>query len=216
MYFASYCRTGHADVDKIVNAGYDNLLTLIFAPTDSTPTDLGQYFIFDPNGGLLSIPKAIAKILVTAYRAVKVPLLQVIIGHCGNPSFQETQTMWLSLDKFVGSCGLLREVGCQGADGISAFIGTYPVDFCLPEGDVDVSWQLTIVFELVKEIRYFNNTPYRFIFDIEDTDGYDSRKPCNSDSDGEKKKIIHRPSWTIYGGNTINPCPPSTSNCGNL
>lgn len=218
MYFASYCLTGLDEVDEIVRAGYDNLLTLIFAPTDNTPTDLGQYFIFNPNGGLLSIPKPIAKILVSAYHNVKVPLLQAVIADCGNSSFQETQSMWLALDKFKGTCGLVREMDCQGASGLSAFIGTYPVNFVLPEGNKNVSWQLTVVFELAKTIRYLNNTGYIYHFDIEDTDGFSNRKPCDAPSGSVSTTTItiDHPSWHMTGGNTINPCPPSTSNCGSL
>src|ERR1700735_4012827 len=53
MYFASYCATGFAPVDEIVFAGYDKMLTIIFAATDNDGNDLGQYYIVNPNGDLV-------------------------------------------------------------------------------------------------------------------------------------------------------------------
>lgn len=207
MYFASYCATGFAPVDEIVAAGYDKMLTLTFAPTDASGTDLGQYYLFNPAGGLINIPKPIAVILNGSYRNVKIPLLTAIITDCGKPGFQETKSMWLEFEKLHGSCGFVREMQCQGAHGIAIFIGCYPIGYILPGTTYDVSWQMTVIFELTKTVKYFGNTPYTYVFDVEDTDGYDGRK-------GGSGEPATRSDYTILGGNTINPCPPSTTNCG--
>jgi hypothetical protein len=212
MYFASYCSTGYAPVDKISAAGFDKMMTLIFAPTDSTITDLGQYYIFNPGGGLVNIPKPIGSMLVAAYRGIKIPLLTAILTDCGKPKFTETHTMFLEIEKLHGPCGIIREMHCQNATGIAIFFGCYPIGFHLPGSSADVSWQMTVIFEFTRTVRYLGNTPYTYVFDVEDTDGYGGRKTAN----GEPAPTPTKFPTSVAGANTINPCPPSDKNCGSL
>jgi hypothetical protein len=83
----------------------------------------------------------------------------------------------------------------QGATGITAFIGSYGENEKTQAG-ADVSWQLNIVFELVRAVTHDGATFY-YHFDMENTDGWDDR-----------------PDPVLEGADTGNPCPPAICGTG--
>jgi hypothetical protein len=196
LYFASYCATGAADVDAIAHAGWLGQLTLLFAATDNMRTDLGQYFMIRPLGGVLSLSKETASALVQCYQTEKVPLLTTLIKDAGVTNFRETRSLWYPLADFIGPYSLVREIELDGATGITAFIGSYGKGEKTPDGK-DVSWQLNVVFELVKTVQHQKST-YIYHFDLEDTKGWDERPdPVQTE-----------------GSDTGNPCPPADCSSG--
>jgi hypothetical protein len=80
---------------------------------------------------------------------------------------------------------------------------------------LDVSWQTTVVFEFTTTVHYLGNAAYTYVFDLEDTEGFGGRKPIGS-ATTEEVAALNEMSLHIVGGNTINPCPPSDTNCGSL
>lgn len=210
LYFASYCPTGVAAIDAIVNAGSRDLLTLIFLPLDQNQTDIEQYFIINPAGGVLNIPKAAASLMVTAYQKNKVPLLQEIIYDAGRPDFVETTSLWYELEKFNGPYGILGEMDCQGASGITAFLGSYDEAFTVNGAGgtpLKAGWQMTLIFEFAKTITY-NGISYTYHFDLEDTGGFSGRQPAPTQ---QVTAQAIRPPQAPHklGENTGNPCPPA-------
>ena len=214
IYFASYAVTGTQAIDDIVNAGYDRLLTLIFAPTaDKTPgvisydeyNDIGgNYFMIDPvNGGVLTISPADAGKLVSNYVNVKRPLLQQILIDAGAPAtVTETKTLWISINALTNpNSGFIAEMDCQNATGITAYIGSHPKAAVSPDGkNKPIDWQLTIVFCLAEACTYAGK-PYFYHFDIDDCANFPQRYALP---------------MVAGGGDTLNPCPPANANCSNI
>jgi hypothetical protein len=203
-YFASYCLTGNEAVDTIVGQDYNDRMTLIFAPTGdpaSNTPDLGHYYIISPMGGVIEITEPVASLLFENYKQNKRPLLEAIIKNAGKPAtFKETVSSWLPLAWLSGPRSLISEAQCQEATGIMAFLGTYDKDYVL--AGANVGWQLTFIFELTKTIS-FNSSSYQYVFDIEDTAGFNERS------------LLTESTLATAGFNTISPCPPAT-NCGGL
>lgn len=199
IYFASYCnipflQTGSKDINAIISSGFADLLTLIFAPgQDKNDPDIGSncYMVNPTTGGVFTITSDIKNVLTNQYLNVKLPLLEAIIN---NRDFHETKYMWLSLDDLNGKCSLRSEIECEGASGVSAFIGCFKKDKVLTFGG-KVGYQLTIIFELAKIIKY-NNIDYIYHFNIED----------DAKSYNNRQKL---PPPQSRGFDTINPCPPT-------
>jgi hypothetical protein len=214
FYFADYCSTGNPAVDAIVQAGNRDLLTLIFAPTkdatgDDFYIDLGKYFIISPFGGVIELTKEVAGKMANAFRSKKRKLLEQICWDAGRPDFEETISLWIGLSAWTGSRGFVGELNCQGATGLAVYFGSYDKEETFPSDgdDVSVGWQLTLIFELTKTSLY-DGANYNYCVDIEDTAGFKQRSKDEeevSQKAGFKKFFI--------GGNTLNPCPPSTTNC---
>lgn len=206
IYFASYWFTGVPSIDRIVQAGYKEMLTLIYAATDAKGIDLGEYYMISPFGGVFPITVAAGNVLVNAYRNFKIPLLVQIMITAGKPDFQETRSLWIELDKFTAKNGYLSEMECQQVYGVSAFIGAFPEGYRFPGmPDYDPTWQMTLVLVFIKP-AFYNGTQYLWHFDIEDDPHYEHRKKLAGQGQG---------SGNLKGGDTLNPCPPST-NCGKL
>lgn len=210
IYFASYTFTGTPAIDNIVNAGYDRQLTLIFAPTEGKSqygyNDIGgNYFMIDPiKGGVITLLPSDASKLVASYVNIKRPLLQQIITDAGAPaSVLETKTLWIEIAGFADpTIGFIAEMDCQGATGISAYIGAHPKGAVFPDGkNTPIDWQLTLVFCLATSSTYAGK-PYFYHFDIEDIDDFTPRLALGR---------LH-----LGGGDTLNPCPPATTNCSNI
>lgn len=192
FYLASYALTGEADVDAIVNNGYSSMLTLVVCPYDVNGVLMQHYYIINPAGGVLTISTNAANTLINAYQTTKLPFLQAMATAAGATNFVETKALSLPLDRWNGQYGFLNELTNQPADSISAFLGAYDKGYTLPGTTFDVSWQLTLVFCLVKNVSYNGNT-YLHHYDIEDTPEYPTRTPAPAPS----------------GGDTLNPCPPA-------
>jgi hypothetical protein len=199
IYFTSYCHTGFAPVDAIAHQGGMDLLTLVFAATDAGRNDTGDYFLIEPLGGLIDLPKPVAKTMIQAYQSKKMPFLTTIIKDAGIGNFRETKSFWYPLVDFYGDNGLIQEMERQDAAGITAFIGTYGLNDTVGAAGNDVSWQLNIVFELVRAVQHEGST-YYYHFDYEDTPDWIDR-PNASKSQGP-----------YQGSDTGNPCPPAV--CG--
>lgn len=207
IYFATYTFTGTTAMDDIVNAGYDKMLTLIFTPTadkdaNGDCNDIGgNYFMINPlKGGVITVNPADAAKLVAAYTKTKMPLLQQIIKDAGAPAaVSETKTLWIVLSAFNdANSGFIAEMDCQGATGISAYIGSYPKGSSDPGGTgKPVDWQLGLIFCLAQASTYVGKQ-YFYHFDIEDIPVATARQSAPG------------------GGDTLNPCPPATTNCSNL
>jgi len=212
IYFASYTTTGVPAINNLVNAGYNNLLTLIFVPTGDKDgagnyNDLGsQYFMIDPvNGGVISFSQADAVILRNNYLNNKRPLLQQIITDAGaGASVRETVSLWIAITAFTDAArGFLSEMNCQGAKGITAYISSHGKGDVFPDGtNTPIDWQLSLVFCLATQITYTDGKTYTYHFDIDDTSDYTHRETLPA-------------SRTKGGGDTLNPCPPATVNCSN-
>jgi len=196
VYFASYCPTGVAEIDGIAHSGWMDLLTLVFAATDNRANDLGKYFLVKPLGGLLSVSQETARTLVMCFQTKKMPFLTTIIKDAGIANFQETRSFWYPLANFNGPFDIVKEMKMDGAAGITAFIGSYGKKDKAPRTGQDVSWQLNVVFELVRGVQHGEAT-YYYHFDLEDT-------PDWSD----------RPEIALQGGDTSNPCPPAICGSG--
>lgn len=202
MYFATYCTTGNADVDIVARSGYMDQLTLIFGATDGNQNDLGQYFLIRPSGGILFLTVDIALMLVRCYQQVKMPFLVKIINGAGLSTFQETKALWYRLDKFNGPFDMIKEAKLQDAVGVTAFLGSFGQGEKVGadadgNGGSDVSWQLNLVFGLVKTAEH-NGATYYYHFDLEDTPGWDDRTTP----------------VTPEGLDTANPCPPAICGSG--
>ena len=199
VYFASYCPTGTAEVDAIAHAGWMDLLTLVFSATDKRANDLQEsYFMIKPLGGVLSLSKDTAQTLVTCFKTKKVPLLTTIIKDAGIPDFQETRSFWYPLSNFNGPFDIIKEMKMDGAAGITAFIGAYGEKDTAPATGQDVSWQLNVVFELVKAVKH-GSTSYYYHFDLENTPDWSHRPD---------------PGLGLEGADTSNPCPPAICGSG--
>lgn len=214
IYFASYCSSGAPEIDALVQSGFKDLLTLLFAPTDSNKTDLGPFYLIKPGGGLTTVPLDTADAMVSAYQKIKIPFLQEIIYKSGITDFRETKSMWYSLPKLNGPFGILAEMKDQGADGIVAILGTYAKDYAIQ--GVKVGWQMTVVFELTSSIL-FDNVTYRYSFDIEDTGGFCERPPCptNPSTGSASAMSVFSPNVTdhIFNDTSV-PCPPAAGCSG--
>jgi len=238
LYFASYTPTGVTELDAIVNAGFRDQLTLIFVPMDDTMTDIQQYFIISPMGGVINIPKAAAAAMAASYRQNKVPLLTAIIKDAGIPGFVESNAIWYELEKINGPKGLLNELDCQGAAGLTAFFGSYDENHVTAKGDA-VGWAMTLILEFAKTISV-GGKQFTYHFDLEDTPDFGSRQSVTPSGSavvagfdtgsvsgisgaGETMPeipgsaavaaIAHKPAIpivaTINGVDTGNPCPPA-------
>ena len=199
IYFTTYCHTGLAAVDAIAYQGGMDLLTLVFAATDEGRNDTGEYFLIKPLGGILDLPKPIAKTMIQAYQSRKMPFLTTIIKDAGVPNFRETKSFWYPLVDFYGDNGIIQEMDRQGAAGITAFIGSYGEKDTVGVARMDVSWQMNIVFELVKAVQHEGSTFY-YHFDLENTPDWGDRPDAP------------RPNIRFQGADTGNPCPPAV--CG--
>jgi hypothetical protein len=205
IYFASYCTTGISQIDTIGQSGYMDQLTLIFAPTDGSKNDLGQYFLVNPSGGVINAPRTAAKAMISSYQTIKIPLLTDIINTAGIGNFNETTSFWYTIDCFNGPYDIIKEMGYDGAVGITAFIGSYGKgDPVSPTDPRDVSWQLNLIFDLVKTINY-NGTTYHYHIDLEDVPGFGSRPDTPP---------VPPNTSVIFGGDTGNPCPPASCGAG--
>jgi hypothetical protein len=194
MSFANYCLTGVTAIDSIVQSGYQDLLTLVFAPLDANNNTINQYYIISPSGGVINVPQAAYTLMTGAFQA-KVPLVNAIMSDAGITTFTETRAMWYELPKLNGPRGLLGEISCQNAAGITAFIGCYPEGstYATPGVSSSVTWQLCLIFELAKSINY-NGATFLYHVDTEDTPYYQQRAAMS----------------TGQGEDTGNPCPPAT------
>jgi hypothetical protein len=199
IYFTSYCHTGFAPVDAIAHHGWLDLLTLVFAATDEGRNDTGQYFLIKPLGGIVNLPQPVAKTMIQAYQSKKMPFLTMIIKDAGVGNFRETKSFWYPLADFYGDNGLVQEMDLQRAAGITAFIGSYGQKDTVGPTGIDVSWQMNIVFELVKAVQHEGST-YYYHFDFEDTPGWIDRPNAREPED------------FYQGSDTGNPCPPAV--CG--
>jgi hypothetical protein len=192
MSFANYCLTGIAAIDSIVQSGYQDLLTLVFSPLDGSNNTIDQYYIISPSGGVINIPPTAFNQMTAAFQA-KTSLLNAIMADAGITNFTETRAMWYELPKINGPRGLLKEIACQQAVGITAFIGCYPEGYTYGTPPVSITWQLCLIFELTKSISY-NGATYLYHVDTEDTPYYQQRLTISN----------------ILGEDTGNPCPPAT------
>jgi hypothetical protein len=199
LYFASYCHTGIAEIDTIAHNGWMDLMTLIFSATDAGRNDKGKYFLIKPLGGVVALSPATAKTMVLSYRSKKMPFLTTIIKDAGVGDFTETKSFSYPIANFYGDYGLIQEMDRQHAAGITAFIGSYGEKDTIGTQKVDVSWQMNLIFELVRAIQH-EGTTYYYHFDLEDTPGWGDRPDAP------------RPGSRFEGGDTGNPCPPAT--CG--
>lgn len=199
LYFASYCPTGNPAIDKIAHAGWMDQLTIVFGATDSGRNDLGHYFTISPLGGLIDLTPQTATSLVKSYQMKKMPFLTAIIRDAGVDGFQETKSYWFPIVSFNGPHGIIQEMHATGATGITAFIGSYG-DAELTPSQVDVSYQMNVIFELATSIQHDGGT-YSYHFDLENTPGWSDR-PAPPPS----------PTARLQGGDTGNPCPPAI--CG--
>jgi hypothetical protein len=196
IYFATYCSTGNPDVDAIVRSGWMDQLTLFFAATDNQQNDLGHYFLIKPTGGVLPLSLTTATILAVCYQAKKIPFLTTIIKDAGLPGFKESRSLWYPLANFNGPNDIVKEMRLHGAAGITAFIGSYGEKETTRTG-LDISWQLNIIFELVRTVTHDGST-YYYHFDLENTEGWEARPDP----------------FIPEGADTGNPCPPATCGSG--
>jgi hypothetical protein len=199
FYFSDYCHTGVPEVDAIAHHGWMDLMTLVFAATDASRNDTGDYFLIKPLGGVIVLTPATAKKMVLDYQNRKMPFLTTVVKDAGVDNFRETKSFWHPLVNFVGDGGIIQEMELQHASGITAFIGCYAKKDTVGDAKFDVSWQMNIVFELVKKVQH-EGTTYFYHFDLEDTPHWGERPDPP------------RPQMGMEGADTGNPCPPAT--CG--
>ncbi|HET6253325.1 MAG TPA: hypothetical protein VFE32_04600 [Puia sp.] len=199
LYFTSYCHTGIHDIDSIAHQGWMDLMTPVFAATDGGRNDTGQYFLIKPLGGVLLLSRATAQLMIQAYQTKKMPFLTTIIKDAGVPNFRETKSFWYPLNNFYGDHGIIQEMAMHDAAGITAFIGSYGEKDTVGDAKADVSWQMNVVFELVKSVQHEGAT-YYYHFDLENTPNWNERPDAP------------RPRTTLQGADTGNPCPPAI--CG--
>jgi len=212
VYFANWCPTGIPSIDAIVNAGYKDLLTLIYSAVDTNGMDLGAYYGVHPTGGVIETPTTAAQAMFNAFKSTKLPLLQEIGYAAGRPEFMETNTLHYTLDKFNGEFGLLGEMDAQQATGMTAFIGAYARQATKTDAagaQHGIGWQLTVIFEFAKKIT-FNGSDHIYHFDLEDTGGFNTRPPAPGSEPPEPPAFLKpagvRPK--LDGIDTANPCPP--------
>lgn len=209
IYFASYKITGNTQINAIVNAGYADLMTLVFASADKHVNDLGSYFLVSPLGGVINLSKEDATTLIMHFRNFKSPILEEICRHAGRPDFQETRSLSIDLSKFTNPNGVLDEMNCQQASGITAFFGSYDKVQTFVASGTSIGWQMTVIFAWAKSTQIGTNT-FNYHFDLEDTVDFGSRN-----HEAQPPKIIKiEEEIRGYGANTLNPCPPSNINCG--
>lgn len=210
IFFATWCPTGIAEADNVVGSGYKDLLTLIFCPVDENRTEISQFYLVKPSGGVLELPLAAASSMVVTFKKNKLPLLQEIIYDAGRPEFMETNALYYDLEKFNGQYGMLNEMEMQGASGMAAFIGSYAKDYTITGAGVTykIGWQLTLIFEFIKKMT-FNGIDHLYAFDLEDTGGFSTRKPATVAQAKSVNPAAFRPN-VVYGTDTGNPCPPPT------
>ena len=160
IYIASY---GPKDSDS-VPPGYEDLLTLIFAPTTDSrnPRDIGNYYIIFPGMAYQQLDNELAIAWVRNYRSIKLPDLNETVE-----SGQDTKSIYYDDESITD---LVAEMACQEATGIKAY-------FCSMRDDDDYKQQLMLDFILTSKI---GNDEVEF--NVQDRDGWDDR-PAGGDLD---------------------------------
>jgi hypothetical protein len=183
VYFANYPAG-----DPSVPPGYENKLTIIFAPTDPPLESSGELYIrelgkyyhvppkgtFDPINCLLN--RTIASKWIASYQSYKKRHLDIIkpIAKKG-----ETKSIWYSI---AGLTDITEEMACQKATGIKAYFVV-----CLDNDEAHPN-RMMLHFVLTSKIG-----DEEVDFFLEFTEGWDHRKPAGDLDTG-------------------NPCPPATCN----
>ena len=155
IYIASYGPRGSDSVPE----GYDDLLTLIFAPTTDSdnPKDLGRYYTIFPGKPYQQLDKELAIAWVRNFRTIKLPDLNETVE-----GGRDTKSIYYHGESIID---LVAEMACQKASGIKAY-------FCSMRDDGDdFKQQLMLDFVLTSKV---GNDDVEF--NVEDRDGWEDRK----------------------------------------
>lgn len=198
--FFPACYAGGTGVEQLeaLFSQYGPALTIVFGAIDINGVNIGGKYFICPGGGVLNLIDNQASALTNSYMGTpgnpgKRDFLQALVQAEGLSNFHETRSLSLWLESWTGPRGFLAEIDCQGAAGISAFWGTYPMNFTLPDPPARVDMQLTLVFEITG-IANINGNDYLYTIDLEDSPVYNDRKAITPG---------------LRGGDTVNPCPPA-------
>ncbi len=160
IYFAAYQLTGSAYNDDFVPKDMEDMLTLVFAPTDTHGTDIsdiGEFYIIDQvsgGKGVLLKDKTVASGWVRNYQDNKLPVLTKRLGR------SDTKSLWYNVDDFSE---FIAEIECQINTGIKisvikismAAFNTNETMLAKLPGSTDsifVGSQLTLLFSPIEQI----------------------------------------------------------------
>ena len=160
IYFAAYQLKGSAYNDDFVPKDMEDMLTLVFAPTDTHGTDIndiGEFYIIDQvsgGKGVLLKDKTVASGWVRNYQDTKLPVLTKRLGR------PDTKSLWYNVDDFSE---FIAEIECQINTGIkipvikisiAAFNTNDTMLAKLPGStySIFVGSQLTLLFSPIEQI----------------------------------------------------------------
>ncbi len=221
MYFASYGKNT-AQPTPSIPTGYEDLLTIIFAPTSHRDglrkKDTGHYFIINPTSpecttapdyGVKSISFEAADHFVKMYKQNKLPRL-LEVGREDDQNFDETLSIWFPLT-FLEEW--LQEIYCwQMADngttnGLLFIFAAYSeTELAMSQDEIrhEVPYQLSLIIRLA----HITSRGAK-IFDIENYEGFHER--LNKAIDENLTVQFTRSSTTNF--DTGKPCPPPSGGC---
>lgn len=194
-YFASL-----VDPDLFTNipSQYFGTTTLVFCAVSGQELDIENYYMISPVGGIITLTKASADLMVKYFQNNRAAFLQQVAQDAGRPTgFKETKSVWYEIEKLTDTPGgWLDEMNCQGADGTTICLAAYPVKTDFPVGGqtMQIDWQLTLIFLLTKKTQ--TGAEYFYSYDLEDLPDFPTRKDLTDPAGA--------------GGDTANPCPPGT------
>jgi hypothetical protein len=197
VYFASYTRTGHADIDQYIPAGAENLMTLIFSATQAVGNDhidSGHFFILSPDSTesspkivRLTPPSIKAFPWVLHYESKAIALQSVST----NRPMAETRSVWFEGRSFLDWA---REILCMelhgvNVNGVFLAFAAYNADETVLDAALPVGHQLTLIITTDPDFPDFPE-PASFFFNMEkhlffkekvsllDDEGFDTSVPC--------------------------------------
>ncbi len=182
IFFASYVLNGEPENDRLVPAGKQDCMTLIFVPTtyiDGVHKNIHPCVHLNPvDGTVQPIGSAIATEWVNNYLEKKHKPLSDKMGK------EETKSMWYPAESLVNLFCVIRcqqDTNGKNVSKVLTLLSAYPAQHCVL--NKDVGHQLTLTFTLMEELVRAGTTYLsEIMFNTNDAlnlfEDYDTGIPC--------------------------------------